>query len=73
MINETIFKIKQNPLLYNYLKYHSYWYKRLIREPSSLNEMISEMKEEYKLTPKDKIEYICQKMNMVSSLLEVFS
>ena len=72
MINETIFKVKQNPMLYQYLKYHSYWYKRLIRDPSSIDEMISEMKEEYKLTPKDKIDSICQKMNMVSNLLEVF-
>ena len=73
MINETIFKIKQNRMLYHYLKYHSYWYKRIFRDPTSVDQMINEMKEEYKLTPQDKIETICKKMNMVSSLLEVFS
>lgn len=73
MINETIFKIKQNQMLYHYLKYHSYWYKRIFRDPTNVDQMINEMKEEYKLTPQDKIETICKKMNMVSSLLEVFS
>lgn len=72
MINETILKIRQNPMLYHYLKYHSYWYKILSRNPNSLNNMINDMKEEYKLTTKDKIDSICQKMNMISSLLEVF-
>ena len=71
MINETILKIKQNPMLYHYLKYHSYWYKVLMRNPTMLKDMIEDMKEEYKLTPKDKIESINQKMQMVSSLLEV--
>lgn len=71
MINETILKIKQNPMLYHYLKYHSYWYKVLMRNPTMLKDMIEDMKEEYKLTPKDKIESINQKMQMISSLLEV--
>lgn len=72
MINETIFRIKQDPLLYNYLKYHSYWYKILIRDSNSLSYMVEKMKEEYKLTTKDKIEAINSKIEMVSSLLEVF-
>ena len=38
-----------------------------------INNTEKKMKEEYKLTPQDKIETICKKMNMVSSLLEVFS
>lgn len=72
MINETIFRIKQDPLLYGYLKYHSYWYKILIRDSTSLGYMVDKMKEEYKLTAKDKIEAINSKIEMVSSLLEVF-
>ncbi len=72
MINETILKIKENPLLYQYLKYHSYWYKILIRDNTKINEMVSMMKEEYKITVKDKIEVMSKKINMVRSLLEVF-
>lgn len=71
MINETIMQIKQNPMLYHYLKYHSYWYKILLRNPVMLNDLINDMKEDYKLTTKDKIESISQKMQMISSLLEV--
>ncbi len=72
MINETIFRVHQNPLLYQYLKYHSYWYKMLYRNPNLLNDMVNEMKEEYKLTTKDKIDSICKKMNFISNLLGVF-
>ena len=71
MINEVIIQIKKNPMLYHYLKYHSYWYKILLRNPLLLNDLINDMKEDYKLTTKDKIESISQKMQMVSSLLEV--
>lgn len=73
MINETIFKIHQDPLLYGYLKYHSYWYKTLYRNPNTLGDMINNMKEEYRLTTKDKIDSILEKMNLVSNLLGVFS
>ncbi len=72
MINETILKIRENPLLYQYLKYHSYWYKILLRDNNRVNEMISKMKEEYKITTKDKIDMVGQKINMIRSLLEVF-
>lgn len=72
MINETILKIRENPLLYQYLKYHSYWYKILLRDNIRVNEMISKMKEEYKITTKDKIDMVGQKINMIRSLLEVF-
>ncbi len=72
MINETIFQIRQNPLMYQYLKYHSYWYKILLRDKTMLRQMINEMKEEYKMTTKDKIESIGKKVHMIRSLLEVF-
>ena len=71
MINEVIIQIKKNPMLYHYLKYHSYWYKILLRNPLLLNDLINDMKEDYKLTTKDKIESISKKMQMISSLLEV--
>lgn len=72
MINETIFMIRQNPMAYQYLKYHSYWYKILLRDKNRLKDMIEEMRQEYKLTTKDKMEVIGERVNMVRSLLEVF-
>ena len=73
MINETIYRIKQDPMLYNYLKYHSYWYKELYLDEYKINDMINEMKEEYKLTAKDKINDLNEKLSLISSLLEVLS
>ena len=73
MINEVIIRIKQDPLLYNYLKYHSYWYKELYLNQYKLKDMINEMKEEYKLTTEDKIKNINDKLSFISSLLEVLS
>ena len=58
--------------MYQYLKYHSYWYKILLRDKTMLRQMINEMKEEYKMTTKDKIESIGKKVHMIRSLLEVF-
>lgn len=63
--------LRNNPPLYHYLKYHSYWYKELYRNPSSIKRLESEMKKEYKLTMEDKIGRLGDKMNMVVSFLDV--
>ena len=52
MINEIIFRIKQDKKLYIYLKYHSYWYYILTYDNEKINEMIKEMKIELKETIK---------------------
>lgn len=73
MINEIIFKIKQDKKLYSYLLYHSYWYYILTYNPEKVKDMIQEMKVEYKETSIDKIKDLSNKIQMVSSLLEVLS
>lgn len=73
MINETMVRIKQDQILYNYLKYHSYWYTRILLNENSIKEMINEMKKEYKLTTEDKLKDLNNKLELVSSLLEVLS
>ena len=73
MINETMARIKQDQILYNYLKYHSYWYTRILLNENSIKEMINEMKKEYKLTTEDKLNDLNNKLELVSSLLEVLS
>ncbi len=72
MINGIMIYIKSDNMLYEYLKYHSYWYKKIYRNENVLRELISEMKEEYKLTTKDKIEDMSNKITMVRNLLEIF-
>ena len=63
--------IRNNPPLNHYLRYHSYWYKELIRNPSSLKILEQEMKKEYKLTTEDKINKINDRMNMIATFLNV--
>lgn len=73
MINETIFYIKQNNKLYNYLKYHSYWYYVLTYDSSKIKEMIKEMKIEYKETSEDKIIDLQNKIETIRTFLEVLN
>lgn len=68
---ELVQKVRSNLLLNQYLKYNSYWYKELIRNPSSLKNLEQEMKKEYKLTTEDKITKLSERMNMISSFLDV--
>lgn len=71
MRTDILIKIRSNPNLYSYIKYHSYWYKRLIRNPNSLSIMEDEMKREYKLTTGDKISRMNEKVQMIRTFLDV--
>lgn len=68
---ELIYKIRSNPLLYQYLKYNSYWYKELMRNPGSIKTLEANMKKEYKLTAGDKISKLGDQINMISTFLDV--
>ena len=71
MINELMLKIKQDKLLYLYLKYHSYWYEELILDNTKIDLMIKEMKKELKLNPEDKLKDLKGKIDLFSSIIEV--
>ena len=71
MRTDILIKIRNNPNLYSYIKYHSYWYKRLIRNPKSLSIMEDEMKKEYKLTTGDKFSRMNEKVEMIRTFLEI--
>ena len=73
MINDIFFKIKQNPLLYEYLKYHSYWYEIILNNESSIDNMIDEMKKELKLTATDKLDDLKNKIELISSFLSIIN
>lgn len=68
---DIVQKIRNNPPLHYYLKFHSYWYKELMRNPASLKELELEMKQEYKLTASDKISDISNKITLVRSFLDI--
>lgn len=65
------FKIKNNPMLQKYIRENSYWYKNLNRNPDLINILIDEMKEKYKLTTADKINDLGQKLDLISTFINV--
>ena len=54
-----------------YLRYNSYWYKILNRNPFLIDDFIREVKEKYKLRTTDKINDIMDKIDMVSKFINV--
>ena len=54
-----------------HLRYNSYWYKILNRNPDMINEFIKEVKETYKLRTTDKLNDVMDKINMVSKFIDV--
>lgn len=73
MINDEIFKIKQDKMLYEYLKYHSYWYELIKKNSLNVKEMIKEMKIELKQTPIDKIKDLNKKIELLSSFINLIN
>ena len=73
MINEIIIEVKKDQKLYNYLKYHSYWYNIITDNPDKLKDMIREMKKELKETFEDKLSNINNKIKYINSLIELLS
>lgn len=68
---DLLFKIRNNPHLYKYLRENSYWYKYLNRDPTSIYYMEEEMKKQYKLTTADKIKNLGSKLDLISSFIEI--
>ena len=66
MVLEVQFYIRNNPNIYRYLRENSYWYKY------SIKELEEEMKKNYKLTAKDKVEKFSDNLLMISKFLEAF-
>ena len=68
---DILYKIRQDKNMYMYLKYHSYWYKILKRDPTMVKIMEKEMKKEFKLTTSDKINDIYKKMELFNTFLNM--
>ena len=65
------FKIKNNPMLQKYIRENSYWYKNLNRNTDLIEVLTDEMKEKYKLTTADKINSLGQKLDLISTFINV--
>ena len=63
--------LDSNPMYKEYIRYNSYWYKILNRNPNLINEFIKEVKEKNKLTAIDKINDAIEKMDMLSKFINI--
>lgn len=70
---KTQFKIKSNPYLARYLRENSYWYKILTRNPNEIDLLEKQMKEVYRLTPKDKIEDLSKKIEVIRNFMDILN
>jgi len=70
---KTQFAIKNNPYITRYLRENSGWYKVLTRDPSSIQFLEKEMKEEYRLTAKDKIEDLGEKIELIKNFIDILN
>lgn len=64
-------RLKNDPMLQKYIRENSYWYKNLNRNPESINILVDEMKEKYKLTTADKINNISEKLDLIKTFMNV--
>ncbi len=70
---ETQYIINSDMKLKSFLRENSYWYKYLNRSPSYIKPFIKEMKDKYKLTPKDKLNKITNDINTFKTFLSILS
>ena len=64
MNKELLTKIRNNPIIYSYLREDSSWYERLNRGEDVLKELEETAKKFYKQTPEDKLKKLSKKINM---------
>lgn len=67
----TINYIKNNSLIYNYLREKPEWYKELNRDGSNIKIVEALAKKYYHQTPEDKIKKISQTITMINNFLDV--
>ena len=71
MRTDLILKIKSDPNLKQFLREHSYYYKDLNRDPNSIKYIEEHMKKEYNLTTEDKLKKVQDKLQTISTIMEV--
>lgn len=73
MDKETLNKIRNNPLIYHYLRENSYEYKELYRNKDYIKEIEKKAKTKYKETIPDKIEKISEKISLLESFMSIIN
>lgn len=71
MLPSIKMKLDNNINLKKYLRENSFYYKDLERNPLFINELEKRMMSSYKLTTSDKIKSFGNKLELISTLLDV--
>lgn len=69
----TINYIKNNPLIYDYLRENSTWYKELNRDGRVIKQVEEEAKKFYKQTPEDKLKKLSRNIEMFKTFMDVIN
>ena len=64
-------KLRNNPLLLEYLRENSYWYKYLNRGEEYFYLFEREAKSHYKIRFQDKVDQACSTIQMVKTMMDV--
>jgi hypothetical protein len=64
-------RLKSNPMLREYVRNNSYWYKYLNRNGHYIKEIEEEMKIKYKMTVNDRIDKFSNNIEMIQTLLQI--
>jgi hypothetical protein len=73
MNKELLNKIRENKLVYSYLREDSSLYKELLRNKEYIKEIEKKAKEFYKETSIDKIERLNDKINLIKTFMDVLN
>ena len=73
MTTETLIKIRNNPIVYNYLRINSYWYKDLNRDGTVINKVEQEARDYYKLNLSDRLNNLNDKLSLVKTFMDIIN
>lgn len=71
MKKETLEVIRNNPIIYQYLRDNSSWYKELNRNSNVVDNILKEAKKYYKVRGIDKLERAIEQIDMITSFMDV--
>ena len=71
MKKETLEVIRNNPIIYQYLRDNSSWYKELNRNSNVVDNILKEAKKYYKVRGIDKLEKAIEQIDMITTFMDV--
>lgn len=71
MKKEMLEVIRNNPIIYQYLRDNSSWYKELNRNSNVVDNILKEAKKYYKVRGIDKLERAIEQIDMITTFMDV--